>query len=68
VTPDADLTVFHSCTGHPEGHIGTFTPMSRTRLGCGCQRFRLRRCDGTDMHVLDGACHTHPDDREEPAP
>lgn len=62
----ADLTAFHTCNGYPAGHVGIFTPMSRTRLGCGCNRFRVRRCDGTDMHLLDGACSRHDDDRETP--
>lgn len=60
-----DLTAFHTCAGFLEGHIGSFTPMSRTRLGCGCQRYRVRRCDGTEMHLFDGACGVHETDFEE---
>lgn len=56
------LTAFHTCEGHPDGHVGSFVPVSRTRLGCGCQRYRVRRCDGSGMELLDGACARHDDD------
>ncbi|MDP9820402.1 hypothetical protein [Nocardioides massiliensis] len=56
------LTLFHTCSGHPDGHIGTFTPTRRTRLGCGCTRFDLTRCDGIRLHALDGVCPMHAND------
>lgn len=65
---DLLVTALHTCEGHPGGHVGTFTPVAFVRLGCGCTRFRVRRCDGTPMQLLDGHCSTHDPDftTEEP--
>lgn len=58
------VAIFHTCDGNQGGHVGTFVPLSSTRLGCGCTRFRLRRCDGTELHALTG-CALHPTDLEQ---
>lgn len=59
------VSIFHTCEAHPGGHVGTFTPTALVRLGCGCRRWRMRRCDNTRMEVVDGTCDRHAGELQE---